>query len=161
MRRRNKALNRSWSACPVNWEKLRVQLAREAREYLQDLRDIKDSLQYLEGWIALGLVAAAILIAIAWALVTLGFNPPNEHIAKFMYKLGARVCRPISNFHGVIVIVDTMLLVFLTTVTLGTVINQMDRVKRGRRRNPRDLIFFASLMLAVGVGGIVHMRWIC
>ena len=145
----------------MNWAKLRIQLAREAREYLQDLRDIRDSLQYMEGWIGLGLVVAAILIAVAWALVTLGFNPPNEHIAKFMYKLGARPCRPISNFNGVIVIVDTMLLVFLTTVTLGTVINQMDRVKRHQRRNPRDLIFFASLMLAVGIGGIIHMRWIC
>lgn len=145
----------------MNWEKLRSELGQEVREYLSDLRDIRDSLKYMEGWIALGLVAAAILMTIAWALVTLGFNPPNEHVASFMYKFGLRTCRPISNFNGVIVIVDTMLLVFLTTMTLGSVINQMDRVKRGLPRNPRELIFSASLMLIVGVGGIIYMSWIC
>lgn len=145
----------------MNWEKLRRQLAREAQDYLADLRDIRASLQYLEGWIALGLVAATILMMIAWALVTLGFNPPNEHVARFMYKFGLHSCRPISNLNGVIVIVDTMLLVFLITITLGSVINQMDRVKRGLPRNPRELILSAALTLLVGVGGILYMRWIC
>lgn len=145
----------------MNWEKFRSQLASEARDYLADLRDIRDSLKYVEGWIALGLVVAAILMVIAWGLVTLGFNPANEHVAAFMYRLGLHSCRPISNFNGVIVIVDTLLLVFLTTTTLGSVINQMDRVKRGLPRSPRELIFYACLMLAVGVGGIIHMRWIC
>lgn len=145
----------------MNWEKFRRQLASEARDYLADLRDIRDSLKYVEGWIALGLVAAAVLMVIAWGLVTLGFNPANEHVASFMYRLGLRSCRPISNFNGVIVIVDTLLLVFLTTTTLGSVINQMDRVKRGLPRNPRELIFYACLMLVVGVGGIIYMRWIC
>lgn len=145
----------------MNWEKLRRQLAREAQDYLADLRDIKASLHYLEGWVALGLVTSAILMIIAWTMVTLGFNPPNEHVAAFMYRFGLRSCRPISNLDGVIVIVDTMLLVFVTTITLGSVINQMDRVKRGLPRNPRELIFSASLMLVVGVGGILYMRWIC
>lgn len=145
----------------MNWNSLRRQLAREAHEYLADLRDIREGLRYLEGWIALGLVVVAILMIIGWALVTLGFNPPNEHVAEFMNKFGLRACRPISNFSGVIVIVDTMLLVFFTTITLGSVINQMDRVKRGMPRNPRELIVYASLMLLVGIGGIVYMRWIC
>lgn len=145
----------------MNLKNLRQQLAREAHEYLADLRDIRDGLRYLEGWIALGLVVVAILIVIEWALVTLGFNPPNEHVSRFMYRFGMRSCRPISNFSGVIVIVDAMLLVFFTTLTLGSVINQMDRVKRGFERNPRELIVYAALMLLVGVGGIAYMRWIC
>jgi len=145
----------------VNWEDFKSQLAREARDYLADLRDIRDGLKYLEGWIALALVVAAIAMMIAWTLVTLGFNPPNEHIAGFMYKFGLRSCRPINNFNGVIVIVDAMLLAFLIMITFGSVINQMDRVKRGLPRSPRELIFYASLMLVVGVGGIIFMRWIC
>ena len=145
----------------MNWEKFRIQLAREARDYLADLRDFRESLRYLEGWIALGLVLAAILMVVAWGFVTMGFNPPNEHIGAILYKFGLRACRPISNFSGVIVILDTFLLVFLTTITLGSVINQMDRVKRGRPRSPRELIVFASLMMVVGIGGIGYMRWIC
>jgi len=145
----------------VNWENLRRQLASEARDYLADLRDIRDSLKFLEGWIVLALVVAAILMMIAWTLVTLGFNPPNEHVASVMYKLGLHSCRPISNLNGVIVIVDTLLLVFLTAVTLGSVMNQMARVKSGRPRDARELIYYTSLMLVVGVGGIIFMRWIC
>lgn len=145
----------------MKWKDIRTEIAAEARDYLADLRDIKSSLKYLEGWIALGLVVLAILMIAVWALVTLGFNPYNENVAWAMYKFGLHTCRPISNFNGVIVIVDAILLVFLTTITLGSVMNQMDRVKRGLPRNPRELIFYASLMLAVGVGGIVYMNWIC
>jgi hypothetical protein len=35
------------------------------------------------------------------------------------------------------------------------------RVKRGWAREPRDLIISALLMLVVGIGGIIYMRWIC
>lgn len=145
----------------MNWEKLRRELAREARDYLADLRDIRDSLKYVEGWMAVGLVATAVLMAVAWALVTIGFNPPNDHVMAFMNKFGLRSCRAVSNFSGVIIIVDTFLLVFLTTLTLGSVISQMERVKRGLPRNPREVILFASLMLVVGFGGVGYMRWIC
>ncbi|MEW6165713.1 MAG: hypothetical protein AB1642_11690 [Pseudomonadota bacterium] len=145
----------------MNWEKIRQQLAREASEYLTDLRDIRESLKSAEGWIALGLVIAAILMTVAWLLVSLGFNPPNEHVTSFMNRLGLRVCRPISNFSGVIVIVDMFMLIFLTAVTFGNIVRMSARVKRGYPREPRDLIVTASLMLAVGIGGIGYMLWIC
>lgn len=34
-------------------------------------------------------------------------------------------------------------------------------VRSGQRRNPRPLIVSTSLMLTVGIGGIVFMRKIC
>lgn len=145
----------------MKWKDLRLELSSEARDYLADLRDLRGSLNYLEGWIALGLVVLAILMVIAWALASLGFNPYNQNVAWVMYQFDLHSCRPISNFDGVIVIVDTILLVFLTTITLGSVMNQMDRVKRGLPRNPRELIFYASLMLVAGGGGLVFMHWIC
>jgi hypothetical protein len=145
----------------MNWKNFRSQLAAEARDYLAALRDLRDNLRYLEGWITLALVAATILMLIAWALASLGFNPPSEHVGQFMHRFGLWSCRPISNFNGVIVIVDAMLLVFLIAVTLGSVLNQMERVKQGQPRNPGELIFLILLMLVVGVGGIVYMRWIC
>jgi len=145
----------------VTLENLRRQLAREAREYLADLRDIRESLKFLEGWIVLALFLAAILMLVAWTLVTLGFNPPNEHISKAMYNFGLHSCRPISNLNGIIVIVDTLLLVFLMAVTVGSVLNQMARVRSGQPRNANEVIYFLSLLLIVGVGGIVYMHWIC
>lgn len=144
-----------------NWERFQRQLAQEAREYLADLREIRDSLRYIEGWIALALVTAALLMLIAWAFVTLGFNPANDRVSGLIYQLGLHSCRPISNLNGVIVIIDALLLVFLTVVTLGSVMNQMERVRKNQRREPRELISYASMMLVVGLGGIVYMLLIC
>lgn len=145
----------------MNWEKFKRQLAREAREYLADLREMREGLKSAEGWIALGLVVAAILITGAWVIVSLGFNPPNDHILYAMRLFGMRSCRPISNFDGVVVIVDMFLLIFLTAVTLGNVVRMAARVKRGLPREPRELIISAGMMLVVGVGGILYMLRIC
>jgi hypothetical protein len=145
----------------MEWEKLKAQLAREAREYLADLRDMRESLKSAEGWIALILVVTAALITAAWVVVSLGFNPPNEHISAMMYKFGMRSCQPISNVNGVILIVDMFMLIFLTAVTFGNVVRMSARVRRGLPREPRELIVSAGLMLAIGLGGIVFMLWIC
>lgn len=145
----------------MDWERVRAQLAREAREYLADLRDIRESLKSAEGWIALALVVAALLMTVAWVVVSLGFNPPNEHISAMMYRVGMRTCQPISNLHGVILIVDLFMLIFLTAVTFGNVVRMGARVRRGFPREPRELIVSAGLMLAVGLGGILFMLWIC
>jgi amino acid transporter len=145
----------------MNWEKFQRQLAREAREYLADLREMRDGLKSIEGWIALALVIAALLMAAAWVVVSLGFNPPSEHISSMMYRLGMHTCRPITNVSGVIVIVDMFLLIFLTVITFGNIVRMSGRVRRGLPREPRDLIISTSLMLAVGLGGIIYMLWIC
>lgn len=145
----------------MKWKDFRRQIAAEARDYLAALRELRDNLRYLEGWITLALVVATLLMLVAWVFASLGFNPPSDHVGQFMHRFGLWSCRPISNVNGVIVIVDAMLLVFLIALTLGSVLNQMDRVKKGQPRNPGELIFLTLLMLAVGVGGIVYMRWIC
>lgn len=145
----------------MDWDKLKQQLAREAREYLADLRDIREGLKSVEGWIALGLLIAAALMAAAWFIVSLGFNPANDHITSFMYRFGLRTCRPVDNFSGVVMFVDMILLVFLTVISLGNVLNMMRQVKEGQPREPRDLIISTSLMLVVGIGGIAFMLWVC
>lgn len=145
----------------MDLEKLKRQLAREVREYLADLRDLRDELRYLEGWVALGLVIAAIGITAAWALVSLGFSPPNEHVTRWLYRFGLRTCRPVDNFSGSIIFINLFLLLFLTVISFGNVFNMISRVRHGWAREPRDLIVSTSLMLVVGVGGIIYMRSIC
>lgn len=145
----------------MNWEQLKRQLAREAREYLADLRDIRDGLRSVEGWIALALVIAAVVMLAAWAVVSLGFSPPNEHVTRFIYRLGMRPCRPIDNFGVIVIFINLFLLLFLTVISLGNVINQIARVKRGQPRQPRDLVISTSLMLATGIGGIIYMLQVC
>jgi len=142
-------------------ESLGEQLAREAREYLADLRALRDELRTAEGWIAFGLLILAALITVAWAIVSLGYNPPNDHILSMLYKFGLRPCRPIDNFSGVVIFVDLFLLLFLTVVSLGNVFNMMKRVREGQPREPRELIISTTLMIAAGVGGIIYMLWTC
>ena len=142
-------------------ETLKQQLAREANEYLADLRHIRDDLKSVEGWIAFALVVLAVIMTAAWAIVSMGFNPDNEHVSAFMYKFGLHACRSVDNFNGVVMFIDLIMLIFLTVISLGNVINMMKRVSRGFPREPRDLIISTSLMLAVGIGGIVFMLRIC
>jgi len=145
----------------MDWDTLKRQLAREAHGYLADFRELRDDLGSREGWIALALVIAAVLMTIAWVLVSLGFNPANDSITAIVSKLGMHTCRPIDNISGVIVFVNLIMLVFLTVITMGNVVRMLGRVKRGWPREPRDLIISAALMLTMGIGGIIYMRWIC
>lgn len=144
-----------------DWEKLKAQLAQEAREYLADLREIREDLKSVEGWIAFGLVVSSAVMGTVWFLLSLGFNPANDHVTSFMAKFGVRTCRPLTNFSGVVLFVDFALLVFLTVVSLGNVLNMMRRVRQGLPREPRDLTVSAGLLLAAGVGGIAFMLSIC
>lgn len=145
----------------MNWQKLKRQLAQEAREYLADLRDIRDSLKSAEGWFALALVLAAVAMIAFWGLVSLGFNPPNDQVLSLLYRLGLRPCRPVNNFNGVVMFVDLVLLIFLAVISLGNAINMMRRVRRGLPRQPRDLIVSTALLLVVGIGGILFMIRVC
>lgn len=145
----------------MDWKKLKIELAAEAREYLADLRDIRDGLRTIEGWIAMALVVAACAITVAWAVVSLGFSPANEHVMRALYQLGLRTCRPIENVAGVILFVNLFMLLFLTVVSFGNVLILIGRVKRHLPKEPRDLIVSTSLMLVAGIGGIAYMLWIC
>ncbi len=145
----------------MNWEKLRQQLAQEADGYLADFRALRDELKSAEGWFVLGLIVLALLITAAWAIVSLGYNPPNDHILSMLYKFGLRPCKPIDNFSGVVIFVDLFMLLFLTVISLGNMFNMVRRVREGQPREPRDLIISISLMILAGLGGIVFMLWTC
>jgi hypothetical protein len=145
----------------VNWEQFKRQLGREIDDYLADLREIRADLKSIEGWIALGLLVAAVLMTGAWLIVSLGFNPANDHVLSFMYKFGLRSCREVSNFNGVILFINLFMVLFLSAVSLGNVINMMKRANQKLPREPRDLIISSSLMLACGIGGIIFMLKIC
>lgn len=145
----------------MNRERLKQRLVREASEYLADLRDIRADLKSIEGWIALGLLIASVLMMAAWLIVSMGFNPANDHVSSFMYKFGLHTCRPISNFSGVVMFIDLILVIFLSAISLGNVINMMKRASQGLPREPRDLIVSSVLMLIVGIGGIMFMLRIC
>ncbi len=142
-------------------ERLGERLRREALEYLADLRALRDDLKSAEGWIAFALIILAGLITVVWAVVSLGYNPPNDHIQSMLYKLGLRTCRPIDNFSGVVILIDLFMLLFLTVISLGNVFNMMRRVREGHPREPRDLIISTSLMIVAGLGGILYMLWTC
>jgi hypothetical protein len=142
-------------------EALGERLAREAREYLAELRELRDELKTAEGWIAFGLLILAGFMMAVWAIVSLGFSPPNDHILAFLRQLGLRTCRSIDNFSGVVIFVSLFLMMFLTVVTLGNVFNMMRRVREGLPREPRELIVSTSMMLIVGISSIVFMLWIC
>ncbi len=145
----------------MDLERLKRDLRLEIRQYLADLRAIRDELRSAEGWFVLGLVVAAGLITVAWGLVSLGFSPPNEHVMQAIRRLGLRECRTVSNLNGVIIFINLFLLLFLTLVSLGNAFNMISRIRRGFPREPRDLVISTALMLAVGIGGIVYMMVIC
>lgn len=145
----------------MEWEKLRRQLAEEADGYLADFRALRDELKSAEGWLVLGLIFLAILISAAWAIVSLGYNPPNDHILSMLYRFGLRTCKPIDNIGGVVIFVDLFMLLFLTVISLGNMFNMVRRVREGQPREPRDLIVSISLMILAGLGGIVFMLWTC
>jgi hypothetical protein len=142
-------------------EKLKRQLAREALEYLADIRAIRDELRSAEGWMALGLIVLAVVITIAWAIVSLGFSPPNEHVTRWINSLGLRLCKPVSNLQGVIIFVNLFVMLFLTVISIGNMLIMIGRMKRGWPKEPRDLIISTTLMVTVGIGGIIFMQVIC
>ncbi len=146
----------------MNWEQFKIQLAREAREYSADLRDLIESLRSKEGWIVLGLLLASMVVVGIFLFLALGFSPsPNEETVSFLYRAGLRPCREISNTTGLILFLNLFVLLFLVVMSLGNVFNMIDRIRSGRPREARELITTAVMMLVVGIGGIIHMSMIC
>lgn len=145
----------------MDWQGIKRQLAWEVREYLADLRTIREDLKNVEGWIGFLLFLTALLMTAAWLVVSLGFSPGNAYVTSLLHRLGLHSCRPVDNFSGIVIFVDFVMLIFLTVISLGNSINMLRRVRRKQPRNPRDLIISTSLMLITGVGGIVYMIRVC
>jgi len=145
----------------MSWDKFRRQLASEVRDYLADLHDILEDLKQKEGWIALGLVLASMVMTALWFISALGFSPANEHVSRFLALLGQRPCKPLSNLAGAIIFVNLALTIFLAAVALGSAFGMLMRLRRGLPNEPRELIISSSLLLVVGITGIVFMRMVC
>jgi hypothetical protein len=146
----------------VKWERFKEQLSLEIQDYLADLRDFRDALRSVEGWIALVLLLVSMLLVGVFLFMSMGFSPnPNSEVTTFLFSVGLKPCRPMDNITGVILFVNLFMLLFLVVITLGNVLNLIGRVKRGEPREPRDLIISASMLMVVGTGGIIFMTVIC
>jgi hypothetical protein len=144
----------------MNWESFKKQLRREVSEYLADLRNIRDALRHVEGWITLALVLAVIFMMAVWFIVGLGF----DRLAFVAGALGvsrSRVCMPLSDINAMIIIMDAMAMGLLAVMALGEMMRLLDRVRKGLPSEPRKVAVPSFFMLLVGIGGIIFMRAIC
>ncbi|QDX81542.1 hypothetical protein B9N43_09960 [Denitratisoma sp. DHT3] len=144
----------------MNWQKLRRQLRREAREYLADLHDIREGLRHLEGWLTLCLLIAVMFMVAVWFVTGLGFDRLNSLTGA----LGAwrpRICRPLDDFNAVALVIDSLVMMLLAIVTIGEMMRLLDRKRSSLPANYRTVAIPAFFMLLAAIAGIVYMRMIC
>ncbi len=143
-----------------DWDRLQRQLAREAREYLADIRAFAEALKRAEGWFTLGLVLAVIFMLVVWFITGLGFDRLNMAISALGQSHG-RICRPLADFAALLIIIDATTMCLLAVVALGEMMRLLDRVRQGLPKEPRKVAVPAAFMLVVGIAGIIYMRSIC
>lgn len=144
----------------MNWSRLRQQLRREGYEYLADLRNFAAALQRAEGWFTLALVLGVILMVAVWFIHGMGFDRLNQAVGE-LGKPRGRVCRQLGDLNALIIILDAVVMVLFAVLALGEMMRLLDRVQRAQPKEPRKVWVPAALMLAVGIAGIVFMRFIC
>ncbi len=142
-------------------DRLKERLAREAREYLTDLRNFRDALRSAEGWFTLMLVIAVIIMLTVWFITGLGFDRLNQVVSALGQTHGRRLCRPLTDFSALVIIIDAVTMCMLAVLALGEMMRLHDRI---RQRRPKDLSQVTRptvFMLVVGIVGIIYMRSIC
>lgn len=144
----------------LDWDKLERRLRQEAREYFADLRNFREALKRTEGWVTLGLILAVIFMLVVWFITGMGFDRLNAVIAALGQSRG-RVCRPLSDFSALIIVIDAVAMTLLAVLTLGEMMRLLNRMNKGLPKQPRLVAVPAALMLVVGIAGIVYMRAIC
>lgn len=144
----------------MDWDKLQRRLAREAREYMADLRNFAEALQRVEGWVTLGLVLAVILMAVVWFITVLGFDRLNLVLIA-LGQSHSRMCRPLNNFSALVLLINAVVLGMLAVLALGEMMRLLDRIRMRLPKRSRSVAVPAALMLVTGVGGIIYMRAIC
>jgi len=144
----------------MNWEKLRRQLRREVYEYLADLRNFKEALKRAEGWFTLALVLAVIFMVVVWFITGLGFDRLNQAVSELGAPRG-RVCRPLGDANALFLILDAMLMFLLAVLSLGEMMQLLNRMQRGLSKEPRKVMVPTGIMLIAGIVGIAYMRYIC
>lgn len=144
----------------IDWDKLEARLRHEAREYLADLRNFGEALKRTEGWVTLGLILAVIFMLVVWFITGLGFDRLNAVISALGQSHG-RICRPLTDFAALVVILDAVVMTMLAVVTLGEMMRLLNRMNKGLPKQPRQVAIPAALMLVTGTAGIIYMRAIC
>ncbi|GAB2181042.1 hypothetical protein DLREEDagrD3_12650 [Denitratisoma sp. agr-D3] len=139
-------------------EKFRRWFRNELRDYLADVRDIIDALRHAEGWVALGLILAVLSVVAVWFITGLGFGGIN---VEGSLNLGSRHCRPISNFSGVVMFVDVVMMFLFGIMAIGEMLQVLERLRLGDPPQHRWVVLLTLGMLVSGVAGIVYMRIIC
>ena len=140
--------------------RLRARLAREAREYLAELRELREALKRAEGWVTLGLILAVIIMLVVWFITALGFDRLNQVVSSLGQSRG-RICRPLGDFAAIAIVIDAVAMFMLAVLALGEMMRLLDRLRDGRPKDARQVAIPAAFMLLTGTAGIVFMRLIC
>lgn len=144
----------------INWGGIGRQLAREAREYLADVRAIVESLRRIEGWITLGLILAVIFMVVVWFITGLGFDRLNDIATSFRVWRPVH-CKVLTDMNAIVIVLDALAMGMLALMALGEMMSLLDRTRRGLPQEPRRVAIPAFFMLLVGIAGIAYMRYIC
>ncbi|HQR04449.1 MAG: hypothetical protein JSR19_08830 [Proteobacteria bacterium] len=144
----------------MNREPFKKRLAREAREYLADLRNFGKSLQRTEGWVTLGLIIAVLLMLVEWFVTGMGFDRLNDLSGSFSI-WRPRLCRPLDDFAAILLVLDAIALVLLGAMAIGEMMQLLDRRRSHLPTRPRQVALPAGAMLVVGLAGIGYMRYLC
>jgi len=144
----------------MDLDRLGQRLRREAREYLTDLRNFRDALRRAEGWFTLALVLAVMFMLVVWFITALGFDRLNLAISALGQSHG-RICRPLADFDAMVIVITAVVMILLAVLALGEMMRLLDRVRQRLPKEPRQVAMPAAMMLLVGTGSIVYMRYIC
>lgn len=139
---------------------LGAQLAREAREYLADLRDLFASLRTAEGIVALVLILIIVGLAAAWFLLGLGF----DRLLTVASSLGVsrpNMCREVDDLQGVTMVIGGMAFFLLAALAIGEMMRLVERARHNEPLRPRSVLIPAFAMLIVGIFGLMAMRVWC
>jgi hypothetical protein len=139
---------------------LAQRLAREASEYLDDLRDLFASLRSAEGLVAMVLILIVLGLTVAWFVLGLGF----DRLMSAASSLGVwrpRTCRDVSDIHGLALIMGGVIFFLLSALAIGEMMRFIDRVRRGQPGQPRSVLIPALVMLGFGIVGLTMMSIWC
>jgi uncharacterized membrane protein YidH (DUF202 family) len=135
-------------------------LAREASDYLDDLRELFASLRSAEGMVALVLIMIVLGLTVAWFVLGLGF----DRLMTAASSLGVwrpRTCRDVSDIHGLALIMGGVLFFMLSAMAIGEMMLFIDRIRRGQPGRPRSVLIPAVVMLVFGIVGLTMMSLWC
>lgn len=144
----------------MDWNRLRQRLRYEAYEYLADWRNFRNALRRAEGWFTLGLILAVVFMLVVWFINGLGFDRLNMAISALGQSHG-KICKPLNDLSALVIVIDATVMTMLAVLSLGEMMLLLDRVRQRRPPEPRKVAVPAAVMLLVGVGGIIFMRYIC